>query len=152
MAADDGRPGDEEPAAANLTRRDLLGAGLVAGVGAAATAYPLARYLSPLSAWVTTDRVEIPADSLGLWQAERVLLRGTPGFVVRTPEQIYACSGVCSHLGCIVNWNRSRRVFFCPCHGARFAPDGRVLGGPPPAPLERFDVDVAEGKIVVRLV
>ena len=95
--------------------------------------------------------IEIPEDDVRLWEAVRVVLRGQPGFVVRTPDRIHACSGVCTHLGCIVRWNRSRRVYFCPCHGARFAADGRVLGGPAPAPLPRFKVDTSYGKIIVEL-
>lgn len=132
-----------------LTRRDLMGVGLVAGAGLAAVSYPVLRYLSPAAAGDATRGVEIPVDRLGLWEAERVLVGGLPGFVVRTPDEIYACSGVCTHLGCVVNWQRGRRIFFCPCHGGRFAPDGRVLGGPPPTPLPRFGVSVRQGKIVV---
>jgi cytochrome b6-f complex iron-sulfur subunit len=132
-----------------LTRRDLMGVGLVAGAGLVAVSYPVLRYLSPAAAGDETRRVEIPVDRIGLWEAERVLVGGRPSFVVRTPDEIYACSGVCTHLGCVVNWQRGRRVFFCPCHGGRFAPDGRVLGGPPPTPLPRFEVSVRQGKIVV---
>ena len=132
-----------------LTRRDLMGAGLVVGAGLVAVSFPIMRYLSPAAAGEEARRAEIPVDRLGLWEAERVLVGGRPGFVVRTPDELYACSGVCTHLGCVVNWQRSRRVFFCPCHGGRFAPDGRVLGGPPPAPLARFEVSVRRGKIVV---
>ncbi len=132
-----------------LTRRQVLGAGLAAGAGAVVASVPVARYLAPTAAGDAAPRAELPADQVRLWAAERVLVRGRPGFVVRTPEEIYAVSGVCTHLGCIVKWQRSRKAFFCPCHGGRFAPDGRVLGGPPPAPLTRFKVALSQGKIVV---
>ena len=138
--------GTREPA---LTRRQVLGAGLAAGAGAVAATVPVVRFLSPSAATGAALRAEIPADRVGLWSAQRVLVGGRPGFVVRTPGEIYAVSGVCTHLGCIVRWQRSRKLFFCPCHGGRFAADGRVLGGPPPAPLERFQVAVNQGKIVV---
>jgi cytochrome b6-f complex iron-sulfur subunit len=151
MAGDEERMGRKEASADDLTRRDLLGMGVTGGAGLVASAYPLARYLSPVGGSVTRDRVELPEDQLGLWEAAPILLRGSPGFVVRTPTRVYACSGVCTHLGCIVRWNRSRRLYFCPCHGARFAPDGRVLGGPAPAPLPRFDVKTVHGKIVVEI-
>jgi cytochrome b6-f complex iron-sulfur subunit len=138
-----GSPGEE------LTRRQLLGIGAVAGVGLAAGCVPLIGYVSPIAASMGERRAEIPADTLELWTPQRVLVRGSPGFVLKTPDEIYACSGVCPHLGCIVKWNRSQRVYFCPCHGARFAPDGRVLGGPAPGPLPRHGVEKVRGKLVV---
>lgn len=149
--SEQGTSHQESRAATGLTRRQVLGVSVVAGGGVVAASFPMLRYLSPAAGRGAEGRAEIPADQLGLWSADRVLVRGRPGFVVRTPDQIYAVSGVCTHLGCIVKWQRSRRVFFCPCHGGRFAPNGRVLGGPPPAPLPRFDVALFRGKIVVEL-
>lgn len=44
--------------------------------------------------------------------------------------QRHECSGVCTHLGGPVSWNRAERSWDCPCHGARFDPYGRVMTGP----------------------
>jgi glycine/D-amino acid oxidase-like deaminating enzyme/nitrite reductase/ring-hydroxylating ferredoxin subunit len=51
--------------------------------------------------------------------------------------RLTAVSSRCTHLGCQVNWNRAERSWDCPCHGSRFAPDGRVLEGPAVHALER---------------
>jgi Rieske Fe-S protein len=60
-------------------------------------------------------------------------------------------SGTCTHLGCTVNWSEREHVFLCPCHGATFGPDGRVLGGPPPQPLTRIQASVRGGTIYAQL-
>ena len=46
----------------------------------------------------------------------------------------------CTHVGCRLGWNTAERSWDCPCHGSRFAPDGKVLQGPATAPLEQLDV------------
>lgn len=57
-------------------------------------------------------------------------------------------SNVCTHLGCRVRWvEEDQEGFFCPCHNAIFGPDGEVVQGPPPRPLDRFESMVEEGQL-----
>lgn len=36
----------------------------------------------------------------------------------------------CPHLGCKLNWNKQERSWDCPCHGSRFAENGKLLDNP----------------------
>jgi menaquinol-cytochrome c reductase iron-sulfur subunit len=60
-----------------------------------------------------------------------------------------AFSNICSHLGCRVRWIDDRGEFFCPCHNGVFAKDGTVLEGPPPRPLDQFEVRVVDDQIEI---
>lgn len=65
-----------------------------------------------------------------------------------SPEVI---SGVCTHLGCTVNWDNDAQQFKCPCHAGRFSEDGSVISGPPPAPLDRLAAEIRDGNIYIQL-
>ncbi|MFB6179029.1 MAG: FAD-dependent oxidoreductase [Halorientalis sp.] len=58
--------------------------------------------------------------------------------------EIHAVSAVCTHLGCVVNWNDAERSWDCPCHGSRFGIDGHVIDTPAIADLEQVTVDQFE--------
>lgn len=72
----------------------------------------------------------------------------TLAYVKRTPEdEVIAISATCTHLGCIVTWDDDQRIFKCPCHDGRYDVDGRVISGPPPAPLKRHKTKIEDGRI-----
>jgi glycine/D-amino acid oxidase-like deaminating enzyme/nitrite reductase/ring-hydroxylating ferredoxin subunit len=49
----------------------------------------------------------------------------------------HVVSAVCTHMGCLVTFNRAETSWECPCHGSRFSVDGEVLQGPAAVPLAR---------------
>jgi menaquinol-cytochrome c reductase iron-sulfur subunit len=58
----------------------------------------------------------------------------------------------CAHLGCPVAYSSGGDVYSCPCHGGAYDSLGLVTAGPPPRPLDRFDVKIitTEGQDVAR--
>jgi len=130
-------------------RRDfLLKGGIWAGgVGLAIQGTASLRSLIPNVSYdaPTTVKLGPPAefpDGLKFLPDQRL-------FVFREGNVFHAVSAVCTHLGCIVKWNESSHEFDCPCHGARFDRTGKVLAGPPPAPLPQYAVSVVEGEVIV---
>ena len=63
-------------------------------------------------------------------------------YIDKQGDAYQALSATCSHLGCRVTWNEEKTQYLCPCHGGVYDRTGRVVAGPPPAPLRRVNVRV----------
>ena len=55
----------------------------------------------------------------------------------------------CVHLGCSVPFCNTAKWFECPCHGSKYSINGEYRAGPAPRSLDRFRVDIQNGKVVV---
>jgi menaquinol-cytochrome c reductase iron-sulfur subunit len=60
-----------------------------------------------------------------------------------------ALSNRCMHLGCPVRYVEASERFICPCHGGIYEFDGKVGGGPPVRPLDRFETKVVGGRVKI---
>jgi len=89
---------------------------------------------------------EIPAG-----KAKEIILGGKPVFVVRLEEGYKVFSGVCTHLGCIVRWEENKGRFYCPCHQGIFNKQGEVTGGPPPRPLDEYQVELDNNLVFIKV-
>ena len=54
-------------------------------------------------------------------------------------------SAVCTHVGCIVQWNGTEKCWDCPCHGSQFRIDGSVINGPAVRPLDEVKAEAEAG-------
>jgi menaquinol-cytochrome c reductase iron-sulfur subunit len=72
-------------------------------------------------------------------------------YVNRTADgQFKVLSAICPHMGCSVSWQQGPNEFVCPCHGGRFAPDGKHVFGPPPRAMDGLPTRVKSGKLQVQ--
>jgi len=93
-----------------------------------------------------------PAEDLEVGQAVMVRHGRDPVFVVRKDEAtLVGLSGVCTHMRCVLNWDRDQRILACPCHNGGFDLSGNVLSGPSPRPLQRFRVETRLGQMYLHL-
>lgn len=72
---------------------------------------------------------------------------GQPVLVFSHQGTITAFSAICTHEGCIVDWNANQQIIECPCHDGQYDTEGKVIAGPPPAPLLRFRVVIEDGSV-----
>jgi Rieske Fe-S protein len=130
--------------------RLLLGGGLFAS--AASFLYPLARYLAPPAA-VDLGGDTVAAAKVGDLKpnSSKVFRFGNrPGLLIMTSSGEYrALSATCTHLGCTVQYRNETKQIWCACHNGTYDLGGRNVSGPPPRPLEQFDVHVKGDDIFV---
>jgi cytochrome b6-f complex iron-sulfur subunit len=67
------------------------------------------------------------------------------------PKQLLAMNLACTHNGCTVNWNGAAKTFKCPCHGAEYAVDGKVLKAPATKGLAIYPVQRQGKNILVQV-
>ena len=141
---------------------NLLTFGSVTGVALGAL-YPVVNYFIPPKAAGSGGGITAK-DELGNsvtatgWLAthkegDRSLVQGLKGdptyLLVEGGEAIgnYGINAICTHLGCVVQWNSGENKFICPCHGSQYDPEGAVVRGPAPLPLALAHVAV-QGELV----
>jgi menaquinol-cytochrome c reductase iron-sulfur subunit len=73
--------------------------------------------------------------------------KATAWVVKVSDQQVVALAPQCTHLGCAYHWDDTNLNFLCPCHTSTFDKEGKVLAGPAPRPLDRYQAKVENGKI-----
>jgi len=154
--------------AQNINRRDfvnivvvLLGSIMGAVVGLPAIAYLVspATKVQKSEAWISTGNLQnYPLGTPTLFSFNRTKVNGWEKTVTSygvyvnriREDQVKVYSNVCPHLACRVTWNESEKQYVCPCHDGRFDIEGKVVSGPPPAPLQEYaEIKVEEGNLYI---
>ena len=157
----------------HINRRDFIklttigvGGVIAAGVGLPAIDYLVDPALrsGKTDAWIPLGKIEsFPTGKPTLAMFTRSKVNGWEKtvtsygvFVLRKSDtEFFALSNKCTHLGCHVNWNSDRNEYICPCHDGLFDIHGKVLGGPPPRPLDSYSGDqikVEDGILMLHFV
>ncbi len=138
-----------------------IGGLITAGLAIPAIAYIVGPALQRQkeSEWITlgsTSKVELGTPTLFKAKVQQqtgwIVNESELSFYVLTEDgrDYVAMSNICTHLGCRVRWIAEEDRFFCPCHNAVFDKDGNVVDGPPPRPLDRYEVRVENDQIFVK--
>ena len=80
----------------------------------------------------------------------KITSQKTTAWAVRGADgQAIAFGPQCTHLGCAYHWDDAQSEFVCPCHNSLFGLDGRVISGPAPRPLDRYETKIENGKLLL---
>jgi Rieske Fe-S protein len=147
-------PPDSTPLGSVQARRRwinlLLGSGVVASV--ISFVYPAIRYIIPPPLAESASRFVVAAkvDELRNNSGKIFKFGSTPALLVRLVDGSYrAFSAVCTHLSCTVQYRSDLREIWCACHNGLYDLEGRNLSGPPPRPLEIYEVHIQGEDVVV---
>lgn len=138
-----------EPSSRRRVLEVLMGSSIVASL--ASFVYPILKFvLPPRTTEADPDTVvgkvnELPANSAKLFPfGER------PAILIRKPDGSYAAlTAVCTHLNCTVQYRAVEHDIWCACHNGVYNLEGHNVSGPPPRPLEEFEVHVRDNHVVV---
>ncbi len=146
------QPGSTEKVSSS--RRTLLkaflGGGILASLGS--FLYPVLRYLVPpaetnmgADSVVAATATELKPNSAKIFK-----FGSKPALLIRTADGEYrAMSAICTHLSCTVQYRKDVQQIWCACHNGMYDLNGRNVSGPPPRPLEKYQVHVQGDEIHV---
>lgn len=145
--------GDTEKA--GKSRRDflnwVLGLGFVGWI--TAIIYPVFKYIVPPK----SNEPNVQSILVGK-EKDFKIFSGTifkfgnkPGILIRLKNGDFrAFSAVCTHLSCTVQFREDFKSIWCACHNGKYDLNGKNISGPPPRPLEQYQVIVKAGEVFVK--
>lgn len=74
-------------------------------------------------------------------------LKGDATYLIVTDKaeiEKYGLNAVCTHLGCVVPWNKAENKFICPCHGSQYDATGKKVRGPAPLSLALAHTEISD--------
>jgi cytochrome b6-f complex iron-sulfur subunit len=114
-------------------------------------AYSLVKFLASIPAARASDKkLVISKTDIPSGESRNIIYGNMPIVVINRPEKgLIAFSRVCTHLGCLVDYNEKKQLFLCPCHAGVFDIEGYVVSGPPPKAMNAIPLRIDGGNIVI---
>lgn len=135
-----------------MRRRNFLQL-LLASLGSitlASFAYPLLRFLAPPAGETKVKKLTLQKSEIPIGGSKNIVFNDAPAIVINRPGKgLTALSKVCTHLGCLVEYDKDKNRMVCPCHAGVYDLEGNVLSGPPPKPLPKLPLRVEGDTIVI---
>jgi cytochrome b6-f complex iron-sulfur subunit len=112
--------------------------------------YPASKFLVQPKSRVPDAPLTINKDEIPTGTAKELIFNETPLVIInRRGSGFIALSRVCTHLGCLVGYDKFNNKLVCPCHAGEFDLEGRVLSGPATKPLLRYPLKIAADQITI---
>lgn len=112
--------------------------------------YPLARFLSATRGEPKVKQLAFKKTEIPIGAARDIVFNGTPVIIINRPDGGFvALSRVCTHLGCLVDYDKSKKRLLCPCHAGVYDLDGAVISGLPTRPLPEISLKIKGDDVVI---
>jgi cytochrome b6-f complex iron-sulfur subunit len=112
--------------------------------------YPASKFLIPPKSSAKDTQLTISKDAIPLGTAREVIFNETPLVIInRRGSGFIALSRICTHLGCLVGYDKFSNKLVCPCHAGEFDLEGNVLTGPATKPLVRYPLKITSDQITI---
>ncbi len=137
-----------------MTRRQFIQGWMVsmASLFAGSMFYPFFRFLTPRDMDAGPAEVKLPLVDCNLApNTGKIFPFGRkPGLLIKTDAgEWIALSAICTHFECTVHYDSGTHEIVCPCHKGFYDIQGKNIKGPPPRPLERYEVTKEEDGLLI---
>ena len=130
--------------------RWILGGGFAASV--VSFLYPALKFMNPppVPEAAVNEASVGKASDLKPNSGKIVKFGSRPVILIRSTESEWrAFSAICTHLNCTVQYQETSHQIWCACHNGMYDLSGRNVSGPPPRPLEQYQVHVQGDEVQV---
>ena len=137
-----------------ISRRGFLDFFIGGGITALAAAvlYPIFRFITPPQLPEATQSSVIAAKVGEIQPNSGKIFRfgKEAGILILTKSGKYrAFEATCTHLDCTVQYRPDLEEIWCACHNGHYNLNGKNISGPPPTPLQSYEVTVRGENVIV---